>query len=127
MLAVIETSSAKEALALIEGGLVPDVVLTDHLMPGMTSTDLARVVKVRQPAMPVLRISGRIRLSGEHPGRLLIFSAHDRHRPRRSAMHQNHAGWYRIPAMACARLPPAIERAGYSKCSGYVLVNSTGW
>ena len=27
---MIETSSAKEALALIEGGLVPDVVLTDR-------------------------------------------------------------------------------------------------
>ena len=116
MLAVIETSSAKEALAPIEGGLVPDVVLTDHLMPGMTSTDLARVVKVRQPAMPVLLISGPIRLSGEHPGRLLIFSAHDRHRPRRSAMHQNRPEWYCITTSVLA---------GYSTCSGYALVNGT--
>jgi CheY-like chemotaxis protein len=56
--AVVETASAKEALALIEGGLVPDVVITDHLMPGMTGTDLAHVLKGRRPGMPVLIISG---------------------------------------------------------------------
>jgi len=56
--AVVETSSAEEALALIEGGLEPDVVLTDHLMPGLTGTDLARLLKARRPAMPVLIISG---------------------------------------------------------------------
>lgn len=44
MLAVIETSSAEEAHALIEGGLVPDIILTGHIS-GMTSTDLARVLK----------------------------------------------------------------------------------
>lgn len=41
MLAVIETSSAEEAHALIEGGLVPDFILTDHLISGITGTDLA--------------------------------------------------------------------------------------
>jgi nitrogen-specific signal transduction histidine kinase/CheY-like chemotaxis protein len=56
--AVVETTSAEEALALIEGGLVPDVIITDHLMPGMTGTDLARAVKTKWPAMPVLVISG---------------------------------------------------------------------
>jgi CheY-like chemotaxis protein/two-component sensor histidine kinase len=56
--AVVETASAEEALALIEGGLVPDVVITDHLMPGMTGTDLAHVLKGRRPGMPVLIISG---------------------------------------------------------------------
>jgi PAS domain S-box-containing protein len=56
--AVVETTSAEEALTLIEGGLVPDVVITDHLMPGMTGTDLARAVRTRWPAMPVLVISG---------------------------------------------------------------------
>jgi CheY-like chemotaxis protein len=56
--AVVETTSAEEALTLIEGGLVPDVVITDHLMPGMTGTDLACAVRTRWPAMPVLVISG---------------------------------------------------------------------
>ena len=44
MLAATQTSSAEEAHALIEGGLVPDFILTDHIS-GMTSTDLARVQK----------------------------------------------------------------------------------
>jgi PAS domain S-box-containing protein len=56
--AVVETASAEEALGLIEGGLVPDVVITDHLMPGMTGTDLAHVLKGRRPGIPVLIISG---------------------------------------------------------------------
>ena len=44
MRAVTETSPAEEVHALIEGGFVPDVILTDHIS-GMTSTDLARVLK----------------------------------------------------------------------------------
>ncbi|MFL5188188.1 MAG: response regulator [Microvirga sp.] len=56
--AVVETASAEEALTLIEGGLVPDVVITDHLMSGMTGTDLARAVRTKRPTMPVLVISG---------------------------------------------------------------------
>ncbi|WP_457092578.1 PAS domain-containing protein [Microvirga sp. P5_D2] len=56
--AVVETSSAEEALALIEGGLEPDVVITDHLMPGMTGTELAQMLKQARPRMPVLIISG---------------------------------------------------------------------
>jgi PAS domain S-box-containing protein len=56
--AVIETSSAEEALELLDGGLVPDVVITDHLMPGMTGADLARVLRERRHGIPVLIISG---------------------------------------------------------------------
>ena len=65
--AVVETSSAEEALALIEGGLSPDVVVTDHLMPGMTGTDLARLLKERRPGMPVLIISGYAEDEGISP------------------------------------------------------------
>lgn len=56
--AVVETDSGEEALALIEGGLVPNVVVTDHLMPGMTGVDLARRLKDKRPTLPVLIISG---------------------------------------------------------------------
>jgi PAS domain S-box-containing protein len=56
--AVVEARSAEEALTLIEGGLEPDVTITDHLMPGLTGTDLARMLKERRPRMPVLIISG---------------------------------------------------------------------
>ncbi|WP_332811525.1 hybrid sensor histidine kinase/response regulator [Sphingomonas sp.] len=53
---VVEASSAEEALELVEQGLQPDVVITDHLMPGMTGADLARALRERR--LPVLIISG---------------------------------------------------------------------
>lgn len=55
---VLEASSAKEALKLLEDGLRPDVLVTDHLMPGMTGPELARDVQLRQPHARILIISG---------------------------------------------------------------------
>ncbi|MGJ8571166.1 MAG: PAS domain-containing protein [Hoeflea sp.] len=55
---VIETSSAEDALARMDAGLVPDLVVTDHLMPGMTGTDFLRMLKVRWPEIPALVVSG---------------------------------------------------------------------
>jgi CheY-like chemotaxis protein len=55
---VIEASSAEKALDMIAGGVKPDLVVTDHLMPGMTGADLARQLKRQQPGLPVLIISG---------------------------------------------------------------------
>lgn len=55
---VVEAASAEEALRLIEGGLSPDVLITDHLMPGMSGADLARRLKRSHPALPVLIVSG---------------------------------------------------------------------
>ncbi|HET9427333.1 MAG TPA: PAS domain-containing protein [Allosphingosinicella sp.] len=52
------TGSAEEALAALRGGLDPDLLITDHLMPGMTGTDLVRIVRAELPEMPVLVISG---------------------------------------------------------------------
>ena len=52
------TGSAEEALAALRGGLSPDLLITDHLMPGMTGTDLVRVVRSELPELPVLVISG---------------------------------------------------------------------
>jgi PAS domain S-box-containing protein len=56
--AVTEASSAAEALALIDGGFAPDLVVTDHLMPGMTGTELVRVLRRRALRVPALLISG---------------------------------------------------------------------
>ncbi|RZM07581.1 MAG: response regulator, partial [Sphingomonas sp.] len=53
-----EAVSAEEALRLIDGGLSPDLVVTDHLMPGMSGAQLARELKVLRPGMPVLIVSG---------------------------------------------------------------------
>jgi CheY-like chemotaxis protein len=56
--AVLEAISAAEALKLLEGGVGVDLMVSDHLMPGMTGADLARLVREHWPAIPVLIISG---------------------------------------------------------------------
>jgi two-component system NtrC family sensor kinase len=49
----------KEALALIEGGLSTDLVLSDIVMPGgMSGLDLARTVRKRRPDLPILLGTG---------------------------------------------------------------------
>jgi CheY-like chemotaxis protein/two-component sensor histidine kinase len=65
---VVEVRSAGEALRLIVDGLNPDVVVTDHLMPGMTGVDLARELRSRRPGLPVLIISGYAEMDGIAPG-----------------------------------------------------------
>ena len=55
---VIEASSAHDALRLLGDGIPADILVTDHLMPGMTGTDLARAVGTDWPMLPVLLISG---------------------------------------------------------------------
>jgi PAS domain S-box-containing protein len=55
---VLEASSAEEALKIVETGEHFDVLVTDHLMPGMTGVDLAHAVRALLPATPVLIISG---------------------------------------------------------------------
>ena len=64
---VVEASSAAEALARLEAGQPFDLLLTDHLMPGMTGTELARIVQARWPGRPVLVISGFAETEGVHP------------------------------------------------------------
>ena len=55
---VIETASAEEALTVLRNGANISAVVTDHLMPGMTGVDLARIVMERWPDTPVLIVSG---------------------------------------------------------------------
>jgi PAS domain S-box-containing protein len=55
---VHEGASAEAALRAIDAGLRPDILITDHLMPGMTGVELARAVRARRPAMKVLIVSG---------------------------------------------------------------------
>ncbi|UYY77526.1 ATP-binding protein [Sphingomonas sp. R1] len=55
---VIEAGSAKEALKLLDDGLRPDLLVTDHLMPGKTGPELARDVQLRLPRIRILIISG---------------------------------------------------------------------
>ncbi len=55
---VIEAASAEAALARIAAGLAPDLLITDHLMPGMTGTELVRRLRVERPGLPALLVSG---------------------------------------------------------------------
>ena len=55
---VIEAGSAEEALRLLARGLAPDIVVTDHLMPGMSGTDLARRIRAERLSAKVLIVSG---------------------------------------------------------------------
>ncbi len=55
---VTSAASAEEAWALIEGGFAPDLLVTDHVMPGMTGGELATAVCRRSTTTKVLVISG---------------------------------------------------------------------
>lgn len=65
--AVIEASSAKQALELVAEGPAPDIVVTDHLMPGMNGTELARQIEEVSPGTRVLIVSGYADLEGIAP------------------------------------------------------------
>jgi len=62
--AVIEARSAEEAIELLDREPGFDVIVTDHLMPGMSGTDLARHVWRSRPGLPVLLVSGYAELEG---------------------------------------------------------------
>ena len=47
---VVEASSAEEALRLVGDGMRPDVLVTDHLMPGLTGVELARDLRTVDPS-----------------------------------------------------------------------------
>jgi len=54
---VVTASSAKEALQML-GAQRFDLVLSDLLMPEMSGTELARVIKEKYPNLPVVVVSG---------------------------------------------------------------------
>jgi PAS domain S-box-containing protein len=65
--AVIEVASGEEALRLIKSGEHFDLLVTDHLMPGISGTDLAREVRTTKPDTPVLLVSGYAQSEGVDP------------------------------------------------------------
>ena len=64
---VLEAASGEEAMRMIREGVKADVLVTDHLMPGMTGTELARAVREMRPDVRVLIISGYAELDGVAP------------------------------------------------------------
>jgi PAS domain S-box-containing protein len=61
---VHEAQSAETALEAIHAGLEPDLLITDHLMPGMTGVQLAHFVKAKSPQTKILLISGFAEVEG---------------------------------------------------------------
>jgi CheY-like chemotaxis protein len=61
---VVEASTAEEALSIFKDSSSVDIVITDHLMPGMTGTDLIRHVRSIRPNVPVLMMSGYAQMEG---------------------------------------------------------------
>ena len=64
---VVQAASAEAALSEIGNGARFDLIVTDHLMPGMTGTDLARALAERRPALPILVVSGYAEIEGGVP------------------------------------------------------------
>lgn len=55
---VVEVCSSLDALALFDSGSSFDLLLTDHLMPGMTGADLVRTLRRTYPQLRALIVSG---------------------------------------------------------------------
>jgi CheY-like chemotaxis protein len=53
---VLTAASGQQALGLL-GQHQVDLVLSDHLMPGLTGAELARQIKAQKPELPVILIS----------------------------------------------------------------------
>jgi CheY-like chemotaxis protein len=64
---VVEASSGSEALKLLDGGLQPNLIITDHAMPGMTGIELAVCVRSLKPELPILLATGYAELVGPQP------------------------------------------------------------
>jgi signal transduction histidine kinase/CheY-like chemotaxis protein len=55
---VTEAPDAQKALALIDEGFHPDIVITDHVMPGMTGAEFALRLRADHPDIAIMIISG---------------------------------------------------------------------
>jgi signal transduction histidine kinase/CheY-like chemotaxis protein len=64
---VIEADCAEDALSRLEDAGAVELLVTDHLMPGMTGTDLAATIRLRSPQTRVLIISGYAEVDGISP------------------------------------------------------------
>ena len=66
---VIEALSGARALDMLRLGAKVDVVVTDHAMPGMTGSELARQIRQHWPSLPIILATGYAELpNGEEPG-----------------------------------------------------------
>ncbi|BAL79696.1 hybrid sensor histidine kinase/response regulator [Bradyrhizobium cosmicum] len=64
---VVEAASAEDALQRVSDGLRPNLLVTDHLMPGMSGTDLGLALRNRYPDLQILVVSGYANNEGITP------------------------------------------------------------
>ncbi|MHC2622814.1 signal transduction histidine kinase/CheY-like chemotaxis protein [Bradyrhizobium huanghuaihaiense] len=64
---VVEATSAEDALQRVREGLRPNLLVTDHLMPGMSGTDLGRALRSQYPELQILVVSGYANNEGIAP------------------------------------------------------------
>nr|WP_314444373.1 PAS domain S-box protein [uncultured Sphingomonas sp.] len=64
---VAEADCGEAALALVDEGLRPNLLVTDQLMPGLSGTDLAVRLRERFAGLPVLVVSGYADLESLSP------------------------------------------------------------
>jgi signal transduction histidine kinase len=66
---VIETTSGTRALEMLRSVPMIDLVVTDQAMPGMTGTQLSRLIRQSWPELPIILATGYADLpNGEDPG-----------------------------------------------------------
>lgn len=67
-------STAEQALALLRSfASGPDVIMTDHVLPGASGSVFVRQLREISPRVPVLVISGMAEAEGEYDGLHVIF------------------------------------------------------
>ncbi|MET4717531.1 signal transduction histidine kinase/CheY-like chemotaxis protein [Bradyrhizobium japonicum] len=64
---VVEAGSAEDALQRVREGLRPNLLVTDHLMPGMSGTDLGLALRNQYPEIQILVVSGYANNEGITP------------------------------------------------------------
>lgn len=67
---VVEAHSARQALDILGRGLSPDIVITDHAMPGMTGAQLAEHLRRLDPGLPILLATGFAELEDDQRSEL---------------------------------------------------------
>jgi len=60
-----EVGSAEQGLKILQSDASIDLVITDHAMPGMTGTELAKRIRRKWPELPVIIATGYAELPGE--------------------------------------------------------------
>ena len=61
----VACAGGREALDLLAGGIAVDLVITDVMMPEMTGTELAALLRQRHPELPVMFVTGYVGEAGE--------------------------------------------------------------